>query len=73
MPGNIASLEVKDKEFSFEDMLNLKQRCSIHKQISETGVQNSHGSAEKRKYHPGERHRDKEHGFRNKLLGPSTF
>lgn len=72
MPENIASLEVKDEEPSFGDMLNLKQRCSIHKQISKTGVQSSQGLAEKRKY-PGERHRDKQHGFRNKPLGSSTF
>lgn len=35
MPKEVASLEVKDEEFGFKDMLNLKQIYPIGKQLSQ--------------------------------------
>lgn len=41
MPEEVASLEVKDEEFSLGDMLILKQKCPVSKKLSGIGV---HGS-----------------------------
>lgn len=70
MPKEVANLEVKHEEFSSRDMWNLKQRYSMHKEISGAEGQNSGGLAEKRKIILG---KDTEHTLRSKPPGPPTF